>query len=258
MSKEQKPLAGAIMLGIANPLVRRAMTDEFRQRWAEEVIIVQDWKMMIETLSQQAIAILVLDDVLFERRTAPVIRDIRNGLLHQHPFPLVIALAHEQQEQQLRELIDSGPDAVVLTPVSITNLFSKIDRLAAGRKPFVVTRDYVGPDRRSAPREGVGAPRVIEAPNPIGAVAGDALFQSSLQALSAAKVECGLDALAFALKSDNAMDFGSVIPAIEQLARSTPKAEIRAAAEDLCDALRAAVIEDIRRYARALLAAARG
>lgn len=262
MNKDKALHCDTVVLAIANPLVRRAMTDEFRHRAVDNVIAVADWKALTETVEHSSMDVFVADDLLWENQTGPLIRDIRLGAAHAHPFPLVLTLAHQQNESDLRALIDCGPDAIVLTPVSIADLFSKIERLAAGRKPFIITRNYVGPDRRTGLREGAGQPRVVDAPNPLGGNKDpDALrtaLESSSNALKTAKMECSLDQLAFALKSGSTKDFDELIPAVEHLARSTPKPALKEAARELVEALKSKVFENVLKAGQKLLAAATG
>jgi len=241
MNKEVRFFFGKTVLAIANPMVRRAMADHFRHQGAEDILQPTDWDGLRKVLDEESIATLVADDTLSEQATGPLVRDIRKGALHDHPFPLVIMLAHEQAELHLRELIDCGPDAIVLAPVSITDLFSKIDRLAAGRKPFVVTHDYVGPDRRTAPREGANQPLIIEAPNPLAAGTTEESFRQAASAgtseLQAAQVQCSLGQLAWALRPGGSNDFSKLIPALELLVRSSGKAPLQQAAEGMIQAI---------------------
>jgi len=260
MAKALELHCGTVVLAIANPLVRRAMNDEFRHRGVGEILSIGDLGTLNETVSKQTIDVLVLDDVLAELKTGPLIRDIRYGVIHVHPFPLVLALAHQQTEPELRALIDCGPDAVVLTPVSIADLFSKIERLAASRKPFIITRNYVGPDRRTSLREGAQPPRYVDAPNPLVDSTNPDIYQHALsdsaEALKSAKMECSLDQLAYALKSGNAAAFQELIPSLDNLARSTSKQMLRDAAVDLSAAIRTQVLDTIMQSSQKLLAAA--
>lgn len=253
---------GKVLLAIANPLVRRAMTDEFRHRGVAEVIAVSDWDAMKEAVEKQSLDVIVTDDLLGEIQTGSLIRDIRNGIIHEHPFPLVLALAHQKVEQQLRELIDCGPDAVVLTPVSISDLFTKIDKLAAARRPFVVTRNYVGPDRRTTLREGAAPPRFVDAPNPLASGANPADFHdaihASAQALKTAKMECSLDQLAYALRAGDPAGFLELIPPIENLAKTTLKQALSDACYALSAAIKSQVLADILDCSKKLLTAAQG
>ena len=251
-----------VVLAIANPMVRRALSDEFRHRDVDKVIAVPDWEALKEAIAHETMDVFVADDLLWENQTGPLIRDIRLGAAHAHPFPLVLTLAHQQTEAALRAMIDCGPDAIVLTPVSIADLFSKIERLAAGRKPFIVTRNYVGPDRRTGTREGAAPPRFVDAPNTIASNRNPEALKNALEnsssALKTAKMECSLDQLAYALKSGSAQDFEELIPAVEHLARSTSKAALKDAAQELVAALKSKVIDNVMRAGQKLLVAAAG
>ena len=50
----------------------------------------------------------------------------------------------------LRNTVDSGADVILLKPISTAALVSRIEMLVGERKPFVVTCDYIGPDRRKS------------------------------------------------------------------------------------------------------------
>lgn len=257
--KETRLFFGKMALAIANPLVRRAMADHFRQRGADEIFHIDDWESLHETLKHESLAVLVVDDELSGRGTASLVRDVRNGVLHEHPFPLILMQAHRQNEQHLRTLIDCGPDAIVLAPISITDLFSKIDRFAQGRKDFIVTRDYIGPDRRSAPREGTAQPLIIEAPNPLAPGTDEASFRQAVaasgDAFKAAQVECSFGQLAWALKSGPNTDFTTLIPALELMIKSSGKPALKEAGEGMIAAIRANRKSELMGWAQKLLAA---
>lgn len=249
---------GTVVVAIANPMIRRALIDAFHQNGAEDILDVTDWDALAEILAAKAMVVLIVDDSLSGRPTAELIRKIRHGELHDHPFPLIIMLANTREEHQLRALIDCGPDAIVLTPISISDLFSKIDLLAAGRKPFVITRDYVGPDRRKAPREGAGQPVIFSPPNPLARGGDAATFQKALKdgqnSLKAAKMECSMGQLAWAMRSGKASDFHELIPMVDHLVESANSPTLKAAAVGLAAALRVGNVPDIMDWCRKLIA----
>ena len=249
---------GTVVIAIANPVIRRALIDAFRQNGAEDVLDVTEWDALAEILAVKALVVLIVDDILSNRPTGDLIRKVRHGELHEHPFPLIIMLANTREEQLLRGLIDCGPDAIVLTPISIADLFSKIEFLAAGRKPFVITRDYVGPDRRKAPREGVGQPLIISPPNPLARGSDPASFQKAIkdskESLKSAKMECSMGQLAWAMRSGKASDFQELIPVVDHLVEAATSPTVKAAAVGLAAALRVGNVPDIMDWCRKLLA----
>ena len=79
-----------------------------------------------------------------------VIQSMRQGSMGYNPFVVVIATAWEKSTALVRRVLDSGADDLLLRPFSATLLASRIETHIQRRKGFVVTTDYVGPDRRGS------------------------------------------------------------------------------------------------------------
>ena len=67
--------------------------------------------------------------------------------------------------------MNSGPDDLLLIPFAPDQIMSRLKILVERRKPFVVTHDYIGPDRRTAPRPGTTSATQFQVPNPARAQA---------------------------------------------------------------------------------------
>ncbi len=99
-----------------------------------------------------------------------------HGIRHQElgydPVVPIIAIAPLRTPRQIRQIVDAGPDHILVEQLTIKQLLERVHLLVLGRKPFVVTADYIGPDRRNAPRpdESPSAP-LIEVPNTLRAKA---------------------------------------------------------------------------------------
>jgi len=99
---------------------------------------------------------------------ALLLRDLRNGTIPGNPFVPIIVTCNNSTAATVRAAVDCGADAVVLKPYSLQQIMDPVDALVDRRRPFVVTADYVGPERRTAARAG----QVIEqitVPNPLAA-----------------------------------------------------------------------------------------
>ena len=84
----------------------------------------------------------------------------------------------------IKQVFNCGADDLLVKPLSPKQLMLRIEALARGRKPFVVTHDYIGPDRRKAERPGEGEPTpLIDVPNALRSKAAGNMDQSSLQLL---------------------------------------------------------------------------
>ena len=102
-----------------------------------------------------------------EMAVGNLIRDLRLGLLNTSPFPIVLALLPTANKEEVMATIDSGVDDVLLFPVSIDALVKRIKQFTQDRRPFVITHDYVGPDRRVNPRADQPGSLLVKVPNPV-------------------------------------------------------------------------------------------
>jgi hypothetical protein len=76
----------------------------------------------------------------------------------------MIATTWRHSGDLVRNVIESGADDLLIRPLSTGTLRARIQQQVEGRKRFVVTSSYIGPDRRrSGSRE--EAPGLIEVPN---------------------------------------------------------------------------------------------
>ena len=76
------------------------------------------------------------------------IQELRQGAAGFNPFIVIIVTAWEKSSAMVTRVINSGADDLLLRPFSTTLLGQRIDSHVERRKGFVVTSDYVGPDRR--------------------------------------------------------------------------------------------------------------
>ncbi len=100
---------------------------------------------------------------------APMINAMRDGRLPHHPFPIVIMLLAEGNSDYVRKADTAGADHMMLLPVAPGPMLKRIDEFAVYRRPFVVTMDYVGPDRRKSSRPGTEQIQLVDVPNPLAA-----------------------------------------------------------------------------------------
>ena len=77
-----------------------------------------------------------------------MIQALRQGGEGTNPFIVIIATAWEKNADLIARVVNSGADDLLLRPFSTALLGSRIETHIQRRKGFVVTTDYVGPDRR--------------------------------------------------------------------------------------------------------------
>ena len=73
---------------------------------------------------------------------------IRHHDIGTNPFLPVIGLTGNPTPEMVKRVIECGADALLAKPLSAAQVMERISDLIRERKPFVVTSDYIGPDRR--------------------------------------------------------------------------------------------------------------
>ena len=77
-----------------------------------------------------------------------MIQELRQGFTGLNPFIVIIVTAWEKSGALVTRAVNSGADDVLLRPFSTALLGQRIEAHIERRKGFVVTSEYVGPDRR--------------------------------------------------------------------------------------------------------------
>lgn len=112
---------------------------------------------------------LIINQEIEANDASYILRELRQGKLGKDPFIVSVMLLASREEPKVRAAMDSGPDDLLLIPFAPDQLMNRLRILVDRRKPFVVTHDYIGPDRRSAPRPGATSATQFHVPNPMRA-----------------------------------------------------------------------------------------
>lgn len=87
-----------------------------------------------------------------EMELCSAIRDLRQGEKSYNPFAIIIVTAWKPNASLTKSLANAGVDGMLLRPFSAGLLDQRIRTHVLHRKPFVVTSNYVGPERRTDAR----------------------------------------------------------------------------------------------------------
>ncbi|MBV6633919.1 MAG: response regulator transcription factor [Alphaproteobacteria bacterium] len=90
--------------------------------------------------------LVIADD--FSDQSIKFIDAVRHGRVGRNPFVVVIVTTARADARHIAGLIRQGADDVVVQPITSKTLSERIEYVAIHRRPFVVTSNYVGPDRR--------------------------------------------------------------------------------------------------------------
>jgi DNA-binding response OmpR family regulator len=107
------------------------------------------------------------------------IQQMRQGTAGYNPFIVIIVTAWEKNTSLITRVLSSGADDLLLRPFSTALLGQRIESHIERRKGFVITTDYVGPDRR----KDVGRPSnvpLFDPPNSLKMKAKDKLSSEAI------------------------------------------------------------------------------
>jgi DNA-binding NarL/FixJ family response regulator len=83
-----------------------------------------------------------------------LVADIRARKIASNPFLPIVVTAFEPTPRLMRMASDAGADTIVAKPVSYKLIAERMEALVDARRPFIVTANYMGPDRRKDTRGG--------------------------------------------------------------------------------------------------------
>ena len=146
-------------------------------------IVVTDRMSVVETaVAINSVDLMICDTELPDGDFYDLVYRIRHHELGDNPFIVVTALITEPTPNMVKKIFDAGCDDLVPKPISTGLLFERVVNLARNRNSFVVTSDYIGPNRRAGPRSGIQQDHEIDVPNPLKAKAMDDANAEDLQA----------------------------------------------------------------------------
>lgn len=168
-----------------------------------------------------------------EQGICSLIQSVRRGDVGDNPFIVVLATTWRRDGSIITAAVNSGADDLVARPISTNVLGERIRLLVERRKGFVVTSDYIGPDRRRSARPGDA--QCMDAPNPLKLRALDTATDDEIGRQIAESVTAGKEALnleklrrdavqlclqwrLLERRSPGALDFGGILVRIGRLA----------------------------------------
>lgn len=110
--------------------------------------LITNFNKFSEAVARQTYDLIIAESHDAGGGVADLMRKLRTGEIGSNPFVVTVTTSWEADSSHVKGLVDAGIDDILLRPFSTENLRSRIGTLTRARKDFVVTSDYVGPDRR--------------------------------------------------------------------------------------------------------------
>ncbi len=117
-----------------------------------------------------------------------VIQEIRQGTTGRNPFLIIIATIWQTAAEVVRGVVGAGADDLLVRPLSVKQVADRVRTHVDARKGFVVTSEYIGPDRRRDAQRPSDA-QLISVPNSLKLRAADGLPAQAAAALAARAIE---------------------------------------------------------------------
>jgi CheY-like chemotaxis protein len=138
---------------------------------------------LMRRLKDIEVAALFIEATEQHRQIVDLLRAHRLGETGVNPFIPIVATLWAGQADLVADLMNSGCDDVLLRPFSAAQAFNRVKSLVLARRSFVVTSDYVGPDRGKVSQNGM-APAQFDPPNALR----DRVFSINLDPVEQANI----------------------------------------------------------------------
>lgn len=109
---------------------------------------LKNLRMLMDQMSPDII--MLADDI--DPGVFDFIRDIRHNRLGTNPFVMIITLIAPNHIDAVKLAMKAGTDDIIIKPIKEEQLLQRLKRATVNRAAFVVTSDYLGPDRRAKNR----------------------------------------------------------------------------------------------------------
>jgi DNA-binding response OmpR family regulator len=126
--------------------------------------------------------LLIADATSPDSETFRLVQSVRHSQVGGNPFIGIIITAFHPTTGLLAKVTNCGADALLAKPVAFRQVQDRILALIDQPRNFVVTSDFIGPDRRKTPREGSPIP-LLEVPNTLRMKATNSFAKTNPHAL---------------------------------------------------------------------------
>lgn len=133
--------------------------------------MITDFALFSEAVSKNTYDLIIAETHDAGGAIAELMRKIRVGEVGDNPFVVAITTSWDRDKAHLQTLINCGIDDILLRPFSTEQLRDRLKILVARRKSFVVTGDYVGPDRRKDGERKTDLIKSFQPPNTLKSIA---------------------------------------------------------------------------------------
>ena len=142
-----------VVVGEGSQMLRESLKGTLFAMGFRNIVVCKDAETLLPAVAREIIDLLLCDVELSGLDFLDFAHRIRIGGQSANPFVVVVATIGENSEIDVKALVDTGIDDLIRKPLTADTLRNRVHRFLHGRRPFVATENYVGPDRRATPRD---------------------------------------------------------------------------------------------------------
>lgn len=156
-----------VVLAEPNQNLRRSIKSILVKAGMKNVLDTDDISQVRRVIDNDLVELVIGDDSSEYGDFNKLIYDMRHRDVGENPFLIAVTMLQNPSSDVIRGAMNSGTDHILAKPVEPDALINLIIELTQSRKRFVVTTDYIGPDRRTTARPGTMTIPQIDVPNPL-------------------------------------------------------------------------------------------
>ncbi len=137
-----------VVLGDAMRMSRRTVMGILQNLGFREVHDFKSVEELRKRFSESEVDLLVCALDLPEGSASDLFHEIRHGSVGDDPFIPILSYTWEPRKELVEAVIKAGADTLLTMPMSVAKMANGLNAVIERRRPFVVTTDYIGPDRR--------------------------------------------------------------------------------------------------------------
>ena len=156
-----------VVLAEPDANLRRQLKTLLVEAGMKNVLDTDDISQVRRAIDEDMVELIIGDTAIEGGDFNKLITDMRHREIGENPFVMSITMVDQPSVDSIRKAINSGTDHILAKPIDGDALVNLIIDLTHTRKRFVVTTDYIGPDRRTKERPGTMVIPQIDVPNPL-------------------------------------------------------------------------------------------
>ncbi|MEQ8735903.1 MAG: cyclic nucleotide-binding domain-containing protein [Rhodospirillaceae bacterium] len=140
-----------VLIGDTKAARASTLADGLREFGFGETIIALSYKETIAKLEAGGVDVAILADTL-GGNVFKLIRGVRHMLVGKNPFMTLFCALAPEHVDGAKLALRAGVDSILIQPVPAKEVTDRVRKVGRGHTTYVVTSEYIGPDRRAADR----------------------------------------------------------------------------------------------------------